>query len=52
MNVTGQASRSIGLIGLIGRMNFEGRLHTPMSPMTPMPDAPAEDDVSLVRRQI
>jgi hypothetical protein len=52
MNITGQASRGIGLIGVIGRMNVEGRRRTPMSPMTPMPYAPAEDDVSPVRRQI
>jgi hypothetical protein len=49
MNITGQASRGIGLIG---RMNVEGRRRTPMSPMTPMPDAPAGDDVLPVRRQI
>jgi hypothetical protein len=52
MNITGQASRGIGLIGVIGQMDVDGSRRTPMSPMTPMPDAPAEDDVFPVRRQI
>ena len=34
MNFTGQASRGIGT-RLIGRMNVEGRRHTPMSSYDP-----------------
>jgi hypothetical protein len=54
MNITSRASRGIGLIGLIGRMNVEGRRRNTlalMSPMTPIARCTLlEDDVSPVRR--